>query len=79
MATEKKAETEAKEEKRIPYTAPYVSGILEEPIYVNLEGRIFYIKRGEEVMLPPDVVNFLKEKERWKREFDAKVNREKQN
>ena len=51
-------------ESRVKYTAPFVPGVMEDDLYVNVNGESYLLQRGKEVEIPEDVVEALRNSDR---------------
>lgn len=51
-------------ESRVKYTAPFVPGVMEDDLYVNVNGESYLMQRGKEVEIPEYVVEALRNSDR---------------
>lgn len=74
-ATEGKAQKAKQAEKAAEETAkirlPFIAGVMEDDVFVGLNGRTFLIKRGVEVEVPLGVKEILDRTEKYEMEANA--------
>ncbi len=58
---------------RIKYTASLVPGVLDDDIYVNVNGESYLIQRGKEIELPEYVLEVLRNSERAQEVAAARI------
>ena len=60
-------------ENRVKYTAPFVPGVMEDDVYVNVNGESYLIQRGKEVEIPEYVLEVLRNSERAQEVAAARI------